>query len=71
MKLLVIASTHSEVQAVRNSRDLPGLAGFDQELRTLATRRRQSSATAAIKLPTGTWYLVRSVTGLLGDTKLT
>ena len=52
MKVLVVGSASSEVAAVRNSRDLPGMAGFDHELRTLASRRQRGSAVSAA-LPTG------------------
>jgi hypothetical protein len=52
MKVMVVGSALAEVAAVRNSRDLPGMADFDHELRNLASRRQRSS-TATITLPTG------------------
>lgn len=51
MKLLMVASSKEQVQAVQHSRDLPGLAGFDHELRQAARRRR--GATSQLALPTG------------------
>jgi len=39
MKVMVVGSASAEVAAVRNSRDLPGMASFDHELRNLASRR--------------------------------
>ena len=48
---MMVASSQEQVQAVQQSRDLPGLAGFDHELRTAARRRRQ--APTQLTLPTG------------------
>ena len=48
----MVGSAPAEVEAVRNSRDLPGMAGFDHELRILASRRQRGN-TAPAALPTG------------------
>ena len=47
----MLASSHSEVRAVQNARDLPGMAGFDHELK-LAMRRRRTGP-AVLTLPPG------------------
>ncbi len=51
-KVLVLGSKASEVQRVLNSHDLPGMAGFDHELKTLAARRKRVTD-QAVQLPTG------------------
>ena len=55
MRVMLVASTQEQVQGVQRSRDLPGLAGFDHELRTAATRRRR--AATQLTLPTGQFSL--------------
>lgn len=50
--MLLLGSRHGEVEAVRASRDLPGLAGFDHELGVLAARARPGTA-AGVKAPNG------------------
>lgn len=51
-KVMVLGSKEADVQKILNSRDLPGMAGFDHELRTIAARRkRQKDAT--VQLPLG------------------
>lgn len=46
------ASTKQEVEQVRNSKDLPGLASFEQELKQ-TMRRQRGSRTGALTLPSG------------------
>ena len=48
----VYASTRQEVEQVRNSKDLPGLAGFEQELKQ-TMRRHRGSKRGVLTLPTG------------------
>ena len=50
--MLVLGSNASDIQRIRDSRDLPGMASFDHELRTLAARRKKDN-NQAIQLPTG------------------
>ncbi|KAK9799763.1 hypothetical protein WJX73_001696 [Symbiochloris irregularis] len=52
MRVMMLASTQQQVQAVQQSKDLAGMAGFDQELVRAARRRRQGSS-APLRLPTG------------------
>lgn len=51
-RLSLFASLASEVEQVRSSRDLPGLADFDHDLRRSA-RRQRGSRPGTLKLPTG------------------
>lgn len=46
------ASTKHEVQQVRNSKDLPGLASFEQELKQ-SMRRQRGSRKGTLTLPSG------------------
>jgi len=55
MRVMVVGSALAEVAAVRNSRDLPGMAGFDHELRILASRRQRSNAASPV-LPSGEFH---------------
>ena len=48
----VYASTKQEIEQVRNSKDLPGLASFEQELKQTMRRQRGSRA-GTLKLPSG------------------
>lgn len=52
-KALLLASLASEVQAVRQAVDLPGLRGFDDELRRAARRRRAAGTGARNQPPKG------------------
>ena len=52
MRVTVYASTKAEIIQVQNSKDLPGLAGFEQELKQ-TMRRQRGSRNAVLKLPTG------------------
>ncbi len=52
-KALLLASLPSEVQAVRQAVDLPGLRGFDDELRRAARRRRTAGAGTRTQPPKG------------------
>ncbi|KAL3145517.1 hypothetical protein ABBQ32_003341 [Trebouxia sp. C0010 RCD-2024] len=52
MRLEVYASTVQEVQQVRNSKDLPGLASFEQELKQ-TMRRQRGSRNGTLTLPSG------------------
>ena len=52
MRLEVYASTVQEVQQVRNSKDLPGLASFEQELKQ-TMRRQRGSRNNTLTLPSG------------------
>lgn len=52
MRLDVYASTKQEVEQVRNSKDLPGLASFEQELKQ-TMRRQRGSRTGSLMLPSG------------------
>lgn len=49
---MVLGSSAAEVQKVVESRDLPGMAGFDEELKRMAARRRRTNATVH-QLPSG------------------
>ena len=49
---MVLGSKESAVKKVMESRDLPGMAGFDHELKTLAARRKRESS-QTIQLPSG------------------
>ena len=51
-RLSLFASLASEVEQVRSSRELPGLADFDHDLRQSA-RRQRGSRPGTLKLPTG------------------
>ena len=46
------ASTEAEVQHVRSSKDLPGMAGFQQELKQQMRRKRGSNG-STLKIPSG------------------
>ncbi len=52
MRVEVYASTIEEVEQVRNSKDLPGLASFEQELKQ-TMRRQRGSSRGKLTLPTG------------------
>lgn len=52
MRVEVYASTTQEVQQVRNSKDLPGLASFEQELKQ-SMRRQRGSRKGTLTLPSG------------------
>ena len=52
-RVMVLGSKEADVQRILDSRDLPGMAGFDHELKVLAARRRRGE-TSAIQLPAGT-----------------
>lgn len=52
MRLEVYASTLQEFQQVRNSKDLPGLASFEQELKQ-TMRRQRGSRNGTLRLPSG------------------
>lgn len=52
MRATVYASTKAEISQVQNSRDLPGLAGFEQELKQ-TMRRQRGSRNGTLKLPAG------------------
>lgn len=49
---MVLGSRAADVQNIINSRDLPGMAGFDHELKTLAARRRRAG-NGSVQLPAG------------------
>ncbi|KAK9804353.1 hypothetical protein WJX72_008599 [[Myrmecia] bisecta] len=51
-RLMMLASSAAEVEAIQHSRDLPGLAGFDHEHKQ-AMRRRQHAGGGALVLPKG------------------
>ena len=50
--VVMYASTEADVQRVRTSKDLPGMAGFQQELKQHMRRQRGSSG-SILKLPSG------------------
>ncbi|KAL0030412.1 hypothetical protein WJX79_002860 [Trebouxia sp. C0005] len=52
MRVEVYASTKEEVEQVRNSKDLPGLASFEQELKQ-TMRRQRGSSRGKLTLPSG------------------
>ena len=52
VRVEVYASTRHEVQQVRNSNDLPGLASFEQELKQ-SMRRQRGSRKGTLTLPSG------------------
>ena len=70
MRVMILASTKEQVQAVQTSRDLPGLAGFDHELKLAARRRRGTNK--HLTLPSGKrtgsiarmWQLVVNIRSL-------
>ena len=52
MRVEVYASTEEEVEQVRKSKDLPGLASFEQELKQ-TMRRQRGSSRGRLTLPSG------------------
>ncbi|KAL0047896.1 hypothetical protein WJX82_002765 [Trebouxia sp. C0006] len=52
MRVEVYASTKEEVEQVRNSKDLPGLASFEQEMKQ-TMRRQRGSSRGKLTLPSG------------------
>ncbi|DBA84875.1 TPA: hypothetical protein ACH3X1_005894 [Trebouxia sp. C0004] len=52
MRVEVYASTKEEVEQVRNSKDLPGLASFEQELKQ-TMRRQRGNSRGKLTLPSG------------------
>ena len=59
VKVLLLGSKRGEVEAVRASHDMPGMAGFDHELGVLASRARRGGA-QEIKPPKGMLHLASS-----------
>ena len=53
MTVRVLGSTRADVQAVKDAKDLPGLAGFDHEELRNMRRRRTHAGVASLSLPTG------------------
>ena len=56
MRVEVYASTKEEVEQVRNSKDLPGLASFEQEMKQ-TMRRQRGSSRGRLTLPSGQYLL--------------
>ena len=57
-KVMLIASTAVEVAAIKSSKEMPGLATFEHELRRLEQRRKKNHAFAdALQVPRGRPYL--------------
>ena len=52
MRVEVYASTEEEVEQVRKSKDLPGLASFEQELKQ-TMRRQRGRSRGRLTLPSG------------------
>ena len=52
---MLIASKQAAVTKLNNTRDLPAMRGFDDELRMLARRRRNQPATLALPNGKCTW----------------
>ncbi len=57
------ASLKKEVEEVRNSKDLPGLASFEQELKQ-TMRRQRGSRRGVLTLPSGTGCVLTAATEL-------
>lgn len=63
-KLFLLGSTEEEVQAIRNGKDLPGLADLEHETQVLTARRRRGLPTS-LALPSG--LLSRKLTDFISQ----